>query len=190
MVGSDPHPSRAPGEPPSGVLVDSRGAPNLSCNGLLRGDFGLNTTRNTLPSVVVVVVVVAAALFVAPAQSSTEADVRAAADGLMAWLAGGPASAPTRILPDRGTVQFGLRTLGSARSAVGSGQAKAVLAELRDSVRGYRTAIGSVDVEESSWAWVRISIEDRDGRPVTVLLLAFHAEDGRWVLRELRETPP
>ena len=149
----------------------------------------MNTTRNTLPSGVVVVVL-AAILLAVPVSASTDEEVRATASDLVAWLAGGAGSIPTGILPDRGTVQFGLRTLGSARSAVGRGQAEAVLRDLREIVQRHRITIGSVDVEESSWAWVRVGVEDRDGRTVAVVLLAFHAEEDRWVLRELREASP
>ena len=150
----------------------------------------MNTTRKPLPSGVVVVLVTAVLLAVPASFSSTGGEVRATTDRLLAWLSGGPGDLPSGVLPERGTVQFGLRTLGSARSAVGPGQAQAVLGDLRDVLKRHRITTESVDVRESSWAWVRVRATDPEGRVIAVVLLAFHAEDGGWVLRELREASP
>jgi hypothetical protein len=143
-----------------------------------------------VPSGVVVVLVAAVLLAVPPSWSSSDRAVRAATDALLAWLAGGQGDLPDGVLPERGTVRFGLRTLGSARSAVGPGQARAVLDDLRQVLRRHRITTESVDVHESSWAWVRVRATAPGGRAIVVVLLAFHAEGDRWVLRELREASP
>jgi hypothetical protein len=95
------------------------------------------------------------------------------------------------ILPEKGKVHLALVRLGPEDGMFAAGQVVAVLRDFLAAGRVGSFDVVSVDGDERTGAQAvaRASITDRDGRRGTVSLrLGFQPEDGRWVLREVKET--
>jgi len=98
------------------------------------------------------------------------------------------------LLPQRGKVQMRLDRLGPERGAYSAGQVLALLGDFLDegTVKTFELAERS-EGDGKTYALVhgRARVIDREGREAEVALnLTFVPEDGRWVLREIRETQP
>ena len=118
-------------------------------------------------------------------------DARGAAATLGRALTSSRADALKPILPAKGKVHLALARLGPEEGMFASPQ---VVAVFRDFLAGGRVTsfdVVSVDGDERTGAQAlgRASIVDREGRKATIgLRLGFQPEDGRWVLREVKET--
>ena len=118
-------------------------------------------------------------------------DARDAAATLGRALTQSRADGLKPILPARGKVHLALARLGPEEGMFAAGQ---VVAVFRDFLAGGRVTsfdVVSVDGSERTGAQAlgRATITDRDGRKGTIgLRLGFQPEDGRWVLREVKET--
>ena len=117
--------------------------------------------------------------------------MRSAAETLGRALTASKADAMKPILPATGKVHLALARLGPEEGMFAAGQ---VVAVFRDFLAGGRVTafdVAGVDGGErtGATALARASITDRDGRKATIgLRLGFQPEDGRWVLREVKET--
>jgi len=135
------------------------------------------------------------ALLFTPAVTRSAADeepARSAAAAFAQALREGDADALRQILPQRGKVQLRLTVLGPAEGPYGPGQVVAVLGDFLR--RGTVESCDILRVERSpagySLVRLRARLTDRDGRPASVeLQLALEPEDGKWVAREIRESP-
>lgn len=97
------------------------------------------------------------------------------------------------ILPQRGKVQLRLQVLGPEEGSFSAGQVEALLQDFfsQGSARSFDLLSVEHDPRHYALARGRAVLVDRQGRPARVELhLAFQPEDGRWVLREIRETRP
>jgi hypothetical protein len=118
-------------------------------------------------------------------------DARSTAAAFGRALTSSQADALRPILPAKGKVHLALARLGPEEGMFAPAQ---VVAVFRDFLAGGRVTsfdVVSVDGGERTGAQAlgRASIVDRDGRKATVgLRLGFQPEDGRWVLREVKET--
>ncbi len=106
-------------------------------------------------------------------------------------------SADTRllkpILPKRGKVQLRLVHLGPEKGYFSSSQVEALLRNFLDNGSAESFDIVRLECEPSRLAVVhgRASLIDSQGRSVEVgIHLVFQPEGDRWVLREIRESPP
>jgi hypothetical protein len=100
------------------------------------------------------------------------------------------ASALRPILPTSGKVRVDLRRLGPADGLFGTGQVEAVFKDFLSAatVKSFELIRLECDGKSSALARGRAVLTDRDGRPGRVAIhLAFQPEDGRWVLREVKE---
>lgn len=98
------------------------------------------------------------------------------------------------LLPRKGKVQMHLERLGPEQGSYSAGQVIALLDDFLEvgSVNNVQIADHS-DGDDRSCALVhaRAEVIDREGRPAEVeFKLTFVPEDGRWILREIRETQP
>ena len=96
------------------------------------------------------------------------------------------------ILPRKGKVQLRLLSLGPGNGFFSAGQVESLIREFLDqgALRSFRLVHVEQDAERYALARGQAEITDRQGRTRSVeLQLAFQPEDGRWVLREMRETP-
>jgi len=97
------------------------------------------------------------------------------------------------VLPERGKVRLQLARLGPEEGVYSAGQVELVL---KDFLRQGR--LRSFDLLRLDWGGegyalvcVRARLADRNGKTGDVELhLNLQPEDHRWVLREIRETPP
>jgi hypothetical protein len=97
------------------------------------------------------------------------------------------------ILPRRGKVRLQLVRLGPEQGAYSASQVSTVLGDFLRSGRVDAYDLLRLDAENAGYALARAGAEitDRQGRRVALELhLTFQPEDGRWVLREVRESPP
>lgn len=97
------------------------------------------------------------------------------------------------ILPARGNVQLRLEVLGPADGSFSPSQVEALLRDFLRQCDARSFDLLSVEFDPRRYALARgrATLTDRQGRPASVdLHLAFQPEDGRWVLREIRETRP
>jgi hypothetical protein len=82
--------------------------------------------------------------------------------------------------------------MGPEEGSFGANQVEAILAGYLDvgSVRSYDVL--RIDSDDRTFATARClaDLVDRQGKPARVgIRLAFEREDGRWVLREIKELP-
>jgi hypothetical protein len=132
-----------------------------------------------------------AALGATLASGLTAATARDATLSFGRALTASKAEALKPILPEKGKVHLSLVRLGPEDGMFAAGQVVAVLRDFLVAGRVASFDVVSVDGDErtGSQAVARASITDRDGRRGTVTLrLGFQPEDGRWVLREVKET--
>jgi len=97
------------------------------------------------------------------------------------------------ILPQRGKIRLRLTGFGPAAGSYSSDQVAAIFKNfLREgAVRSFDLLRLDCASEQFAFVHARAHVIDRDGRPgVTDLHLTFQPEGSRWVLREIRETPP
>jgi hypothetical protein len=124
------------------------------------------------------------------AGTSTE-DARAAAATFGRALTSAQASSLRPILPQRGKVHLALVRLGPEDGVFGASQVEAVFRDFlaAGSVATYEVVRCESDGKSAALAHARATITDRDGRRGAVALhLGFQPEDGRWVLREVKES--
>jgi len=97
------------------------------------------------------------------------------------------------LLPRRGKVQLRLQHLGPEQGSYSAGQVLALLDDFLQvgSVRTFELS-PRCEGDRRRYTLVRgqAEVTDREGRDVTIELhLTIVPEDGRWILREIRETP-
>jgi hypothetical protein len=103
----------------------------------------------------------------------------------------GDPSALSSVLPDKGKVQVRLELLGPGDGFLSPQQVVALLREFLEqgSVESFKLLRVEHDADRYALAHGRAELTDRTGRPARIdLQLAFQPENGRWVLREIRET--
>jgi hypothetical protein len=128
---------------------------------------------------------------VRPAESG-QAPVRESALVFGRALDQGDPSMLRAILPQRGKIQLRLISLDPGHGFFSSGQVESLIRDLYDqgALRSFRLVHVEQDADRYALARGKSEITDRQGRTKVVeLQLAFQPEDGRWVLREIRETP-
>lgn len=122
-----------------------------------------------------------------------EAQAKTAALEFGRALTGSDASLIKPMLPRRGKVRLHLDRLGPEDGSFSSGQTEAVLKDFlrQGSVGGFDLLRIECASGRYSVVRARAKLTDREGAGVKVQLnLTFEPEGGRWVLREIRETPP
>lgn len=127
------------------------------------------------------------------AEALGEAEARSAAQQVGSALKQGNPSLLRAVLPARGNVQLRLQVLGPVDGSFSPGQAEALLRDFfrQGSASSFELLSVEHDPQRYALARGRAMLTDRQGRPACVdLHLAFQPEDGRWVLREIRETHP
>jgi len=127
------------------------------------------------------------------AEALGEEEARSAALQFGLALKQGDPSALRPILPRSGKVQLCLHVLGPGDGSFSAGQVEALLQEFfrQGAARSFDLLSVEHDPQRYALARGRAMLTDRQGRPARVdLHLAFQPEDGRWVLREIRETHP
>jgi hypothetical protein len=139
-------------------------------------------------------VVLAALIEQAPLAADLGEDrARAVANGFGAALTRGDASLLASILPDKGKVRARLGCLSPEDGAFSPSQVQALFADFlrQRTVRNF--SVTRVDRSPEHYAFVRTEADlvSADGRvrPIEIHL-TLHAEDGRWILREVRASPP
>jgi hypothetical protein len=132
-----------------------------------------------------------AALGATLASGLTAATTRDATAAFGRALTSSKAEALKPILPAKGKVHLALARLGPEEGMFAAGQVVAVFRDFLASGRVASFDVVSVDGDEHTGATAvaRAAITDRDGRQAKVSIrLGFATEDGRWVLREVKET--
>jgi hypothetical protein len=125
--------------------------------------------------------------------SDSEEQVRTAALVFGRALARDDAPAMRSILPSRGKVRLRLIRFGPEEGTYSAEQVQALFNDfLRlGTVRSFDLLRLQSAGDQYALAHARARVVDRDGRPADVdLHLTFQPEGERWVLREIRETPP
>lgn len=95
------------------------------------------------------------------------------------------------ILPSRGRVQLRFESLGDERGFFSAEQVESLIRDIFESDTTIDLAIDGVETEKGDYTLVHGSLKrtDSTGRASSARIhLAFQPEDGRWVLREIRET--
>ena len=116
---------------------------------------------------------------------------RAAAAAFGHALVSGNAQALRPILPEQGRVHVTLTRLGPEEGSFGARQVEAVFRDFlaKGKVASFDVARCECGGHRSALAHGKAVITDRDGRSGRIgLHLGFESEDGRWVLREVKET--
>lgn len=124
-------------------------------------------------------------------EPSGEEQARDAAVRFGQALEQGDAALLKSLMPAKGKVQLRLDLLGPADGFFSPNQVTALLGGFleRGSVTSFDLVRVEYDEQHYALAHGRAGLLDRAGRPARVdLQLAFQPEDGRWVLREIRET--
>jgi len=139
-------------------------------------------------------VLLTAALSVASSSASTgEEQVRNAALEFGRALERADTSLMKTILPSRGKVRLRLIRFGPEEGAYSADQVRILFKDFLDqgAVRSFDLLRLQCASEQFALVHARTEIADRDGRPAKVdLHMTFEPENYRWVLREIRETPP
>ena len=118
----------------------------------------------------------------------------AASDAATAFgraLTAGRAGDLRPVLPRRGKVGLTLARLGPEDGAFGSSQVEALFREFlaRGAVASFKILQCESDGKTAALAHARAAVTDREGQRTWVgIHLGFQPEDGRWVLREVKET--
>lgn len=97
------------------------------------------------------------------------------------------------LLPRQGTVRVRLGCLGPEHGSFSAGQVEALLRDFlrHGAVRSFAIVRSEADDDRYALVHGAADVIDRDGAPHQIHLhLTFQPEDGRWILREIRETPP
>ena len=126
------------------------------------------------------------------ATPAVESAAREAVDRFAAALEAEDSSRLRQVLPRRGSVQLHLVRLGLEAGSFTSDQVETLFRDVfdRTTVRSVETLRLEHDPRGLALARARLRVTDRDGREASVeLRLGLREEDGRWVLREIRESP-
>ena len=148
--------------------------------------------RTCIATLLVLLTVVPAAAASEPVPDQ-EAAVEEAAREFGRALTGSELARLKPLLPRRGKVQLRLEHLGPEQGSYSAGQVLALLDDfLRvGSVRSFELS-PRCEGDRRNYTLVqgRAEVTDREGREVIIKLhLTIVPEDGRWILREIRETP-
>jgi hypothetical protein len=142
----------------------------------------------------IIAVLLAGTLGISPAFAAlTEGAAREAAQRFGQALLGADASRLKPILPSRGKVQLRLVHLGPEEGFFSASQVEALLGNFlrRGAADSFEVLRVEYDPQRFALALGRATVTDEQGRSVRVgIHLAFQPEGERWVLREIRETPP
>ncbi len=117
---------------------------------------------------------------------------RAAATAFGRALVAGRAEALRPVLPRQGRVRLTLARLGPEEGAFGANQVEAVFRDFFASgkIASFDITRCESDPRRSALAHATATIEDREGRSGRISVhLGFEPEGGRWVLREVKESP-
>jgi hypothetical protein len=118
-------------------------------------------------------------------------EVRQAAQGVGQALQAKQTGALRKLLPATGKVELSLARLGPEDGAFAAPQVEALLRDFlaTGSVRSFEVVRVEGECKAHGVAHARAAIIDRQGSPARVgLHLTFQLEEGRWVLRGMRET--
>jgi len=129
---------------------------------------------------------------VGAAPSAVDSAAREAVGRFAAALEAKQASQLRPILPRHGSVQLHLVRLGPEVGSFTSEQVEALFRDVfdRTTVRSVETLGLEHDASGLALARARLRVTDRDGREAELeLRLGLRQEEGRWVLREIRERP-
>lgn len=149
------------------------------------------TARAARRRAAALVALIALALWWPAVAETSEDDARRAARTFGSALLTSDAAALRPILPSNGKVRVDLRRLGPEDGLFGAGQVEALFKDFLSTatVRSFDVVRLESDGRSSALARARAVLVDREGRPGRVTIhLAFQPEDGRWVLREVKET--
>ncbi len=121
------------------------------------------------------------------------AEALAAARQFGAALRASDAAQLRSLLPRAGKVRVRLVRFGPAEGEFSGGQIEALFGDFlrQGAVRSFEPL--NTEIVEGRYALVqsRVEVLDRSGAPVEVgVNLTLQPQDERWVLREVRETPP
>ena len=119
------------------------------------------------------------------------AEVRRAAQMVGQSLQAKQPGSLRKLLPDTGKVELSLQRLGPEDGAFAPPQVEALFRDFlaSGSVRSYEVVRVEGECKAHGVAHARASVVDRQGSPARVgLHLTFQLEEGRWVLRGMRET--
>lgn len=135
----------------------------------------------------------AALTFSSVLTATDEQQARKAALEFGSALKRGDASALRSVLPFRGKVKLRLICFGPEEGPYSAEQVQALFKDFlrQGEVRSFDLLRVQCASEQFALVHARTRVSDRDGRRREVdLHLTFQPEDGRWVLREIRETAP
>lgn len=135
----------------------------------------------------------ATATGLAGSNADPEQAPRAAAVAFGEALIGADAARLKSLLPARGKVRLRLSCFGPEEGVYGPGQVEALLRDfLRNgSVQTFEVVRVEADAQRFAVVHGRAGVIDRQGRPTRLEVhLSLQPEDGRWVLREIREKAP
>lgn len=130
------------------------------------------------------------ALSDAPAPGDPRNAAREAALAFGRTLQSAGAAGLRALLPDKGKVLLRLVHLGPEDGYFSAGQVDALFQDFLKSGSVRSFDLVRVDSEDEGFAIAhcRAALTDRDGRPARVdVQLVVQPEDGRWVVREIRE---
>jgi hypothetical protein len=123
----------------------------------------------------------------------TEDAARQAAGTFGQALRGADASRLRPLLPTRGKIQLRLVRLGPEEGFFSASQVEALLQNffVQGSADAFELLRMEFEPERFALAHGRATVTDGEGRSARVTIhLLFQPEGERWVLREIRETPP
>jgi hypothetical protein len=155
--------------------------------------FGVRTMRRSIIVSLVVALACLAATATRESERLGENEARQAALQVGRALKQGDPSLLRSVLPARGNVRLRLQVLGPEDGSFSPSQVEALLQDFfrTGSARSFDLLSVEHDPQRYALARGRAMLTDRQGRPARVdLHLAFQPEDGRWVVREIRETRP
>jgi len=118
-------------------------------------------------------------------------EVRQAAQRVGQALQSKQPAALRKLLPDTGKVELSLARLGPEDGAFAPPQVEALFRDFlaSGSVRSFEVVRVEGECKAHGVAHAQASVVDRQGSPARVgLHLTFQMEEGRWVLRGMRET--
>ncbi|HEX5044866.1 MAG TPA: hypothetical protein VFV75_18345 [Candidatus Polarisedimenticolaceae bacterium] len=119
------------------------------------------------------------------------AEVRQAAQSVGQALQAKQTGALRKLLPQKGKVELSLARLGPEDGAFAPPQVEALFRDFlaSGSVRSFEVVRVEGECKVHGVAHARAALVDRQGSPARVgLHLTFQLEEGRWVLRGMRET--
>ena len=153
---------------------------------------GDDVLRPLIPASALAAACLVVALPLVAADVPGEDEARDAAKQVGSALERGEASALRAVLPARGKVRLHLERLGPQDGSFSAQQVEALLGGFLDEGAVLSFELTRLDHQSLRYALAhaRLSVRDRQGRHADVVLrLAFQPEEGRWVLREIREAP-